>query len=164
VKDRSKHDDWFQPSVPPAPPSEHPSSLPPARLAGDPLWSAVSGTLGGAIGTSAVALVGRWLQVPLALHVPSGQIALAVAGGAAVGAVFGRLTRRLVRVVPRVVFGAIAAAVVWLLLYAFVFGRFAPHLAHAISFEDSTIGAALYGAFTGAIPPIRTRGERGRRV
>jgi hypothetical protein len=138
--------------------------LPPARLAGDPLWSAVSGALGGAIGTWAVAFVGRWLQVPLALHMPSEQTALAVVGGATVGAVFGRLTRRLVRVVPRVVFGAIAAGAVWLLLYAFVFGRFAPHLAGAISFQDSTLGAILYGAFTGAIPPIRTRGERGRRV
>jgi|SRR5580658_5695798 hypothetical protein len=164
MKDRSQHDDWFRPSVPPAPPSEDPGGLPPARLAGDPLWSAVSGALGGAIGTSAVALAGRWLQVPLALRVPSEQIALAVVGGVAVGAVFGRLTRRLVRIVPRVVFGAIAAGAVWLLLYALVFGRFAPHLAHAISFQDSTLGATLYGAFTGAIPPIRTRGERGRRV
>jgi hypothetical protein len=162
MSDGPLQDEWFR-QTPPVP-SDRPSSLPPSRLAGDPVWSAIAGALGGAIGSVAVILVGTYFAVPIALHVQPLHAALLGAAGVALGAGFGRVMRRLTRFVPRVVFGAVSAVALWLLVYAFVLVRMVPAAAAAIPFATSAVAALAYGACTGAVPPLRTRKERGRRL
>jgi hypothetical protein len=111
-----------------------------------------------------VILIAPRLPAPIDLHLRPVTAVVAVLAGVALGAAFGRLTRRLVRILPRILFGAVTAAALWLLSYAFVLMRVAPQLASAIPFTSSALCALAYGACTGAIPPTRTRTERGRKV
>jgi hypothetical protein len=101
---------------------------------------------------------------PSASHVQLRAAAAVVLAGAAWGAAFGRLTRRLVRVLPRLAFGAVIASASWLLFYAFVVERLAPGLAAAVPFGRSILGALGYGLCIGAVPPLRLRDERGRKL
>jgi hypothetical protein len=96
-------------------------------------------------------------------RVQSERAAVALLAGAALGAPFGRLMRRLVRVLPRVMVAAILTAAAWLLAYAFVLTRFAPQLAQSLPLEGSMLGALVYGACVGVVPPLRVRYERVRR-
>ncbi len=150
---------------------ERSSSLPPARLAGDPAWSAAAGGLAGLLG-GLLALV---VAVRLGAHFPVGGLGpnavwsaarvstiMAVAGGL-IGALFGRLTRRLFPWVPRLAFGLVFTGTLWLLLYAFVLGRFAPRVLETVPFAPSLIGTLVCGVCIGLMPPVRARGERGRR-
>lgn len=169
VSNRPLQDDWFN-QAPPASlrpsafPSLRPSAMPPPRVAGDPMWSSLSGAVGGAVGAVLVAGAGFALHVPAASHPPALWIALLVVTAVVLGAAFGRVTRRLTRFLPRVVFGAIASVALWLLLYAFVLVRFAPGATASIPFGSTALGALLYGACIGAMPLVRTRSERGRKL
>jgi hypothetical protein len=128
------------------------------------MWSSLSGALGGAIGAILAAAAGAALHVPAVTHPDSGWVALLVVTAVALGAAFGRVTRRLTRVLPRVVFAAVASVALCLLLYAFVLARFAPGSAASIPFGTSALGSLLYGACVGAMPLMRTRSERGRKL
>jgi hypothetical protein len=153
-------DDWFKRAVSSIPPSLRPSAMPPPRTAGEPLWSAASGAIGGGLGAIALVVAAMGSRIPFPLQ----RTPLLILGGVLVGALIGRISRRLVRVLPRVVFGSLFAGAVWLFFYAFFVTRFAPQMASAVPFAKSAVGALIYGACTGAVPPIRVRSERGRSV
>jgi tellurite resistance protein TehA-like permease len=127
------------------------------------MWSALSGAVGGAIGSCVAAGAGVALRVPAASH-PHPAWTLLVVVAVVLGAAFGRVTRRLTRVLPRILFGAIAAVTLCLGFYAFVLARVAPGAAASIPFGTSALGALLYGACIGAMPLLRTRSERGRKL
>ena len=163
-------DDWFSQAPVPSDrpgglPSMRPSAMPPARVAGDPMWSSLSGAVGGALGVGSALLGGALLHAPVAAHPRASWIVLGILGGVALGAAFGRITRRLTRVLPRVIFGVVASVSLCLVLYAFVLVRVAPELdRRSIPFQTSALGALLYGACLGAMPLLRTRSERGRKL
>jgi hypothetical protein len=138
--------------------------MPPARRTGDPLWSTLAGAGAGAVGGAVALMATTYARVPGAIHVELKAAAIVVLVGAASGAAFGRLTRRLVRVLPRLAFGAVIASTSWLLLYAFVLTRLAPGFTAAIPFGSSILGALGFGLCIGAVPPMRLRDERGRRL
>jgi hypothetical protein len=127
------------------------------------MWSALSGAVGGAIGSIVAAAAGVTLHVPAASH-PHPAWALLAVVAVVLGAAFGRVTRRLTRVLPRILFGAVAAVTLCLVFYAFVLARVAPGAAASIPFGTSALGALLYGACIGAMPLLKTRSERGRKV
>ncbi|MGH7435759.1 MAG: hypothetical protein ACRENE_08795 [Polyangiaceae bacterium] len=137
---------------------------PPEQLAGDPGWSLLVGAITGGVAAALVLYLGMFVRPSLAEGLPPEWAAVVVGAGAAMGAVFGRVTRRLTKVIPRVAFGSIEAGALWLALYAFVLARFAPGARAAIPFGVTAVGALIYGACVGAVPPVRVRYERGRRV
>jgi hypothetical protein len=152
-------DEWFhRPSGSPSPP-EWSSAPPPARPAGDPLWSTVTGGVGGLIGATAVVFM---RGIDPRVH-PATGVAAAIAG-ALLGGLFGRVTRRLVRVIPRIALGAIFASVIWLALYSFVIVSFVPWWTTTAPLAPSIVDALVFGACVGLLPPARVRSERGRRA
>ena len=128
------------------------------------MWSSLSGAVGGAIGSVVAMGGGVALHVPAASHPRAAWVALLVVMAVVLGAAFGRVTRRLTRVLPRVLFGAVASVTLCLILYAFVLTRFAPGSAALAPFGTSALGALLCGACIGAMPLVRTRNERGRKL
>ncbi|MGH7436762.1 MAG: hypothetical protein ACRENE_13900 [Polyangiaceae bacterium] len=162
-------DDWFSKAPVPSDrpgglPSLRPSAMPPPRVAGDPMWSSLSGAVGGAVGVGAALLGGMLVHTPVAVHPHASWIVLAIVGGVALGAAFGRVTRRLTRLLPRVIFGAVASVSLCLVLYAFVLVRVAPGSTSLVPFQTSALWALVYGACLGATPLLRTRSERGRKL
>jgi hypothetical protein len=137
---------------------------PPAQLAGDPRWSLLVGAITGGVAAALILYVGMFVRPSLSESLRPEWAALVVGAGAVTGAVFGRITRRLTKVLPRVAFGSIEAGALWLALYAFVLARFAPGARAAIPFGMTAVGSLIYGACVGAVPPVRVRYERGRRV
>jgi hypothetical protein len=138
--------------------------MPPARRAGDPFWSMLAGAGAGVVGGVVALMAATHLQTSVPVHVEPRAFAIVLTAGAAVGALFGRLTRRLVRVLPRLAFGVVIASAFWLLFYAFVLTRLAPGLAAVVPFGRSMLGALGFGFCIGAMPPMRLRDERGRRL
>jgi hypothetical protein len=159
---------WFEQLRPLASSLPPPPSLPPPRPAGDPAWSAAAGAIAGAAGGIVALLVTDRVGAPLrALHqleTLAYVAPLASLAGAVVGGIFGRLSRRLLRMLPRIVFAEVLALVLWLFAYAFALERFAPTIGLTIAFAPSVLGALAFGACVGATPPVRVRGERGRRA
>ncbi len=159
---------WFEQlkalanSLPPPP------SLPPPRPAGDPARSATAGAIAGAAGGILALFVVDLVGPPIRALRQPGTLAyvalLTSLVGAAVGGAFGRLSRRLLRLLPRIVFAGVLALVLWLFAYAFVLMRFVPAVGSAIAFGPSVVGALVFGVCVGATPPMRVRGERGRRA
>jgi hypothetical protein len=137
---------------------------PAAQLAGDPLWSSLVGAIGGGVAAALVLYLGTFVRDALAEGLRPEWAAAIVTAGAVTGAVFGRVMRRLTKLLPRVAFSAIEAGALWLLLYAFVLARVAPGARAAMPFGLTAVGALIYGACVGAVPPVRVRYERGRRV
>jgi hypothetical protein len=154
------HDEWFsQAPESRAPDDSAPVPLP-ARPAGDPVASSITGAIAGILGGIVVLAVAT--RIDLRARPAIGAEAAAV--GAVLGGLFGRVTRRLLHVLPRVALGTILAGATWLVLYPLVLVRFAPQWAHSTPFPSSMLGALAFGACVGILPPVRIRYERGRRL
>jgi hypothetical protein len=158
--DRPSHDAWFneQPVVTLSDPPR-PLTLPPARPAGDPLWSTLSGGVAGALAGALLLSIAFCLGGGRGV----GPGIVATLGGALAGSLMGRVMRRLVRTIPRMAFGAILAAALWVFADAFILRRFSPELTSGLSFGSSILFALAYGACVGAFPAARVREEQGRR-
>ena len=143
-----------------AAPSDRPSALPRPTRAGEPLWAAVSGMLAGAAGGVV------WLGIASRRDATLEPRALVVAAlaGAALGGCFGRVTRRLIAPLPRILLGATFFGALGIVAYSFCLPRVAPGLAATLPAATTLLAAVAYGACAAAIPPLRVRWERGRRV
>jgi hypothetical protein len=82
-------------------------------------------------------------------------VGAAALAGAFLGGCFGALMRRLIPTLPRLLFGGVVSAALCTLLYAFVLLRLAPAVAGAASFASCLLGALVYGACVGIVPPVR---------
>jgi hypothetical protein len=131
--------------------------------AGHPVWSPLAAALAGALAAVLAFALVQWRVDPahfaLGAQSPRALGASALAG-ALMGAVFGRLTRRLFPIVPRILFHGVLTPSLCIVVYAFGFSRYAPHLAQAVPFVASLLGAATFGVIVALVPPIRVRGVR----
>jgi hypothetical protein len=146
--------------------------------AGDPLRStlrgAVTGALGGVVALAVAAASLDRLRLAEHVRVAFGQaslasetprfvwlcVAMAAASGMLVGAGLGWLMRRLHGRVARIVFAAVLVPSLWIVLDAFVLGRFAPHVAAAARFLPSLLGAIAYGVCMGMVRPMAPKADR----
>lgn len=178
-KETSLGESWFGKAAE-APPSSRvsdPPSLPGMRLRpkakGRLGFALVFAAIGGAGGAVAMLLVAEEIARRFAMKVDivgtfgrgamgmtdprTGGFAIAIVFGVLVGMLFGALMRYSLRFVSRVLAGALLAPVLWTLVHAFVFTKFAPTSLGALPFGPMAAGAAVYGICVALLPPPREK-------